>query len=156
MMTMTTAPTEATISTTADRRQGFAIAVRVGWFLGWLFLTVFAWFEVIDHGYVNGDAVDAVVLTMVAVGAFVLPDLTFLIGVGQQVERGYLPVRAVPFYNAMHRFGPPLLLTTFIGVVVRPHGAIGPALLVGGVSWMAHIAMDRAAGYGLRNADGSR
>jgi hypothetical protein len=48
------------------------------------------------------------------------------------------------------------VLTTFVGVVFDPLGAVGSAVFVGGLSWMAHVAMDRAAGYGLRNADGSR
>ncbi len=153
---MTTETTTATTTSTTEWPPGLAIAARVGWFMVWVFLTAFAWFEVIEHGYVNGGGIEAVVLTATAVGAFILPDLTFLVGAGQQAERGYLPVRAVPFYNAMHRFVPPLVLTTFVGVVFDPLGAVGLAVFVGGLSWMAHVAMDRAAGYGLRNDDGSR
>jgi hypothetical protein len=132
------------------------ITTRVGWFAVWAFVSVFAWFEVGKHGYLGGSAIDAIVLTTVAVGAFVLPDLTFLVGVGQPVKKGYLPTKAVPYYNAMHRFLPPLLLTPIVGVGLAPLGRGGLALFVAGLSWMAHVALDRAAGYGLRNPDGSR
>jgi hypothetical protein len=153
---VTTETTTATTTSSAEWSPALAMTARFGWFMVWAFLTAFAWFEVIEHGYANGAAVDSVVLTATAVGAFILPDLTFLIGASHQVERGYLPVRAVPFYNAMHRFVPPLVLTTFVGVVFDPLGTVGLAIFVGGLSWMAHVAMDRAAGYGMRNDDGSR
>lgn len=146
--TATATPTGRTSMTT--------IAIRIGWFAVWVLVTLFAWFEVVEHGYVDGSAVDAIVLTVAAAGAFVLPDLTFLVGAGQQVEQGYLPTRAVPYYNAMHRFLPPLLLTLVVGVGLAPLGPVGLALFVAGLSWMAHVALDRAAGYGLRNPDGSR
>ena len=148
--------TTATTNPTTQRSSVLAVAARLGWFVAWVLLTAYTWFQVVEHGYVSGDAFDAVILTATAVGAFILPDLTFLVGVGQTVERGYLPVRAVPFYNAMHRFVPPLVLTTFVGVVFDPLGSVGRVAFVGGLSWMAHVALDRAAGYGLRNADGSR
>jgi len=132
------------------------VATRIVWFVVWAFATAFAWFEVVEHGYLEGSVIDAIVLTTIAVGPFVLPDLTFLVGAGQQVEQGYLPTRAVPYYNAMHRFLPPLLLTLVVGVGLAPLGPVGLALFVAGLSWMAHVALDRAAGYGLRNPDGSR
>lgn len=148
--------TATTTATPTGRISMTTIATRVVWFVVWAFVTVFAWFEVIKHGYLEGSAIDAIVLTTVAVGAFVLPDLTFLVGVGQPVEKGYLPTRAVPYYNAMHRFLPPLLLTLIVGVGLAPLEPAGLVLFVAGLSWMAHVALDRAAGYGLRNPDGSR
>ena len=147
-MTAITAP--ATDTSTAR------IAARVGWLALWAFVTAFAWFEVVMHGYIEGSALEAAVLTTVAVGAFILPDMTFLVGIGQPIEKGYLPTKAVPSYNAMHRIWPPLLLTTVVGIGLTPLGPVGLALFIGGLSWMAHVALDRAAGYGLRNADGSR
>lgn len=148
--------TTESLDSTAPPMPVPAIGARVGWFLVWVLLTAFAWFEVAKHGYVNGSGLDAVVLTATAVLAFILPDLTFLIGLGEEVRPGYLPTRAVPAYNAMHRFWPPLAATTLIGVVFDPLGPVGLALFIGGLSWMAHVAMDRAAGYRLRNPDGSR
>lgn len=148
--------TATTTATPTGRISMTTIATRVVWFVVWAFVTVFAWFEVIKHGYLEGSAIDAIVLTTVAVGAFVLPDLTFLVGVGHPAKKGYLPARAVPYYNAMHRFLPPLLLTLIVGVGLAPLEPAGLALFVAGLSWMAHVALDRAAGYGLRNPDGSR
>ena len=129
---------------------------RLRWLTLWAFLTTFAVFEVIKHGYVNGGTGDGVVLTVAAVTFFIAPDLTFLVGAGEPTEAGYLPTRAVRWYNAMHRMSVPLVLTSIIGTVLAPL-AFGPLVLfIGGLSWMAHIALDRAAGYGLRNPDGSR
>lgn len=122
----------------------------------WAFLTAFAVFEVIKHGYVNGSAVDAIVLTATAVGFFVAPDLTFLIGAGDDVEPGSISTRAVPFYNAAHRVPIALVFTTVIGIGLAPLASLPLALFIGGLSWMAHIALDRSAGYGLRDPDGSR
>jgi len=129
---------------------------RGGWLIGWAAVTGAAWFEVVKHGWVNGGTLEATVLTTTAVFAFVLPDLTFLVAAGQPAEQGYLPRRAVPFYNAMHRLWPPLLLTAVVGIGLAPLDLFGLVLFVAGLSWTAHVAMDRAAGYGLRNVDGSR
>ncbi len=145
-----------TIRSTQPTTASGDVLARVAWFVLWAFLTVLAWYEVVQQGYVRGDAVDAVVLTATAVGAFILPDLTFLVGLGQPVRQGYLPTRAVPFYNALHRIWPPLVLTAVVAVTVDRADPIGAVVFVAGLSWLAHVAMDRAAGYGLRNADGSR
>ena len=122
----------------------------------WAFLTAFAVFEVTKHGYVNGSAFDAIVLTATVVGFFVAPDLIFHIGAGDDVEHGSISPRAVPFYNAGHRMLIALTFTTVIGIGWAPLAPLPLALFVGGLSWMAHIALDRTAGYGLRNPDGSR
>jgi hypothetical protein len=126
------------------------------WFGLWVFLTAFTVFEVAKHGYVHGSALEATVLTATAVGFFVAPDLTFLIGYGQPAQKGHLAKQAVPWYNAMHRISIPLLLTSIIGVALAPLAFWSLALFIAGLSWMAHIALDRSAGYGLRAADGSR
>lgn len=130
--------------------------VHWGWLGLWAFLTVSTVFEVVKHGYVNGTAADAALLTAVAVGAFVAPDLTFVVGAGQPAPKGTLPTRAVPWYNLMHRMWIPFALTTTIGTALAPLALVPLAGFIGGLSWMAHIALDRAAGYGLRNPDGSR
>ena len=130
--------------------------IHRGWLGLWAFLTAFTVFEVVKHGYVDGTATDALLLTAAAIGCFVVPDLTFLIGAGQPAPKGALPTRAVPWYNLMHRMWIPLLLTSFVGVALAPLTPVALAGFIGGLSWMAHIALDRAAGYGLRNPDGSR
>jgi hypothetical protein len=132
------------------------VTIRAGWFTIWAAVATLAAFQVIKHGYVQGEWTDAFLLTTTAVVFFVAPDLTLLVGIGEPVNKGYLPTRAVPFYNAAHRFWPPLLLTIGAGVWLAPLSTIALALFVGGLSWMAHVALDRTTGYGLRNSDGSR
>ena len=80
------------------------------------------------------------------------PDLAFIAGIGQgvPVERGQMPSRAVPLYNALHRVGGPIVLTA-AGLVPAVPGWV----LVAGLTWGFHVAFDRALGYGLRTA-GSR
>ncbi|HSB85489.1 MAG TPA: DUF4260 family protein [Ilumatobacteraceae bacterium] len=82
--------------------------------------------------------------------AFIMsPDLSFLAGIGAPVAKGQLARRAVPFYNLVHRPALPLVLITAAAFEL-----VGPFWFVGGVSWLAHIALDRAAGYRLRTKDG--
>ena len=79
------------------------------------------------------------------------PDLAFLAGIGQtgSLERGQMPSRAVPAYNALHRIWGPLAVGLVAAVGVLP-----PALLVGALVWGFHIFFDRALGYRLRTRDG--
>ena len=126
------------------------------WAALWVLLTSFAVFEVVKHGFVNGSALHALVLSATAFGFFIAPDLTFLIGPTDDHDQGSISPRAVPFYNAAHRMPIALGFTTVIGIGLAPLAPIPLALFIGGLSWMAHIALDRASGYGLRNPDGSR
>ena len=80
--------------------------------------------------------------------AFVLPDVALLAGAARGLERGQLAPRAVPLYNALHRFPGPLLLG---GAALL---WLGLPWLVGALAWAAHIALDRAVGYGLRDPRG--
>jgi len=79
------------------------------------------------------------------------PDLAFLAGIGQMgsLERGQMPARAVPVYNALHRIWGPLVLG-----LLAAAGAVPPVLLVGALVWGFHVFFDRAVGYGLRTSDG--
>ena len=79
------------------------------------------------------------------------PDLAFLVGIGQPgtLERGQMPSRAVPVYNALHRIWGPLALG-----ILATAGFVAPVLLVGALVWGFHIFFDRAIGYGLRTRDG--
>lgn len=81
----------------------------------------------------------------------ILPDLAFVAGAGRTsgLERGQMPARAVPVYNALHRLWGPLALA-----VLAVAGVVAPALLAGALVWAFHIALDRAVGYGLRTPDG--
>lgn len=77
-----------------------------------------------------------------------LPDLAFLASGGGQTERGQLAARAVPVYNASHRTVGP--------VAVLAVALLGgtPAWIVAGLAWLAHVALDRGFGFGLRTPDG--
>jgi hypothetical protein len=77
------------------------------------------------------------------------PDLALLLGAGKGLERGQLHPRAVPLYNAVHRFWGPLAL----GIAALAAN-LPAAWLVGALAWAAHVAVDRAVGYGLRTRDG--
>lgn len=77
------------------------------------------------------------------------PDVALLLGIGSGLARGQLHPRAVPLYNALHRFWGPLAL----GVVTLAAG-LPRGYLVGALAWALHIAVDRAVGYGLRTRDG--
>ena len=79
------------------------------------------------------------------------PDLAFLAGIGQMgsLERGQMPARAVPLYNALHRIWGPLVLG-----LLAAAGAVPPVLLVGALVWGFHVFFDRAVGYELRTSDG--
>jgi hypothetical protein len=77
------------------------------------------------------------------------PDVALLLGAGRGLERGQLHPRAVPLYNALHRFPGPVALGALAALGVLPE-----AYLVGALAWALHIAVDRAVGYGLRTRDG--
>jgi hypothetical protein len=77
------------------------------------------------------------------------PDLALLLGAGKRLERGQLHPRAVPLYNAVHRFWGPLAL----GIAALA-ASLPAAWLVGALAWATHVAVDRAVGYGLRTRDG--
>lgn len=77
------------------------------------------------------------------------PDLALLFGAGSGLARGQLHPRAVPLYNALHRFWGPLALG-FVAVAA----GLSAAWTVGALAWALHVAIDRAVGYGLRTPDG--
>jgi hypothetical protein len=71
-----------------------------------------------------------------------MPDLALFAGIGSGLAKGQLHPRAVPLYNALHRFLGPIVL------------AFVPGFQLGALAWALHIAIDRAVGYGLRTRDG--
>lgn len=97
----------------------------------------------------------------------VLPDLAFIVGIGQPHAPGQLPPRAVPAYNLLHRLVIPLALivvalVALLVIRLAIHDPVRfeatrhlPLLVyVAGVAWLAHIGLDRAFGFGLRNPNG--
>jgi hypothetical protein len=76
------------------------------------------------------------------------PDIALLVGMSSGLQRGQLHPRAVPIYNAVHRFWAPAVLVAVTLLVRRPDW------LVAGLAWSAHIAFDRSLGFGLRTPEG--
>lgn len=119
------------------------VAKRVAWAALAAFLLAFIVIEVINHG---GSALVAALLLLI------VPNLTMFIGASAG-GNGKLSPKAVPHYNAMHR--PWIPLAVLVVYTVGGLGAWVP-LFTAGLGWLAHIAVDRAFGYGLRDRDGSR
>jgi hypothetical protein len=84
-----------------------------------------------------------------ALGFALMPDLGLLAGAGRGLDKGQLAPRAVPIYNALHRFAGPVLLG---GLVLA--GVVPAVWLAAALGWALHISIDRTAGYGLRGSDG--
>lgn len=122
---------------------GAALAVRIAWLICALFWTAFAVLEAINHGW---PALAAVV------AFFVLPDLTFLIGLSHapDMAKGQLPPPAVPYYNAVHRVWVPFALLLLYTVVPGQWPPVFAALC----GWLAHLAWDRTFGFALRDGEG--
>ncbi|OYN99065.1 hypothetical protein CGZ94_06475 [Enemella evansiae] len=84
------------------------------------------------------------------------PDLAFLAGLGadpRETGRGRLAPKAVPAYNLAHRAWLPILFLVVVSLLPIAHAVFVP-WFVFGLAWLTHIAIDRAAGYGLRDAEG--
>ena len=116
---------------------------RTAWLVNALFWSAFAVVEAVNHGWLAG---------LFAVAFLLAPDFTFLAGIGETrpMEKGQLPPRAVPFYNAAHRALVPLALMVAYAFLPLDW----PPLFAGLCGWLAHISYDRAFGYGLRTKEG--
>src|SRR4249919_1891292 len=75
------------------------------------------------------------------------PDIALFIGIGSGLEKGQLHPRAVPLYNALHRYWGPAALA--LASIVLPEGWLAAAL-----AWALHVSVDRTVGYGLRTPEG--
>ena len=104
------------------------------------------WWALLAAGALTGAAVVAAGAWQTWV-ALVFPDVALLVGAGRGLERGRLHPRAVPFYNALHRIGGPAVLA-----IASPW--LGTPWLAAALAWLAHVAIDRAVGYGLRDERG--
>jgi hypothetical protein len=77
------------------------------------------------------------------------PDLALFVGIAPGLAKGQLHPRAVPLYNALHRFWGPVALAGLAAFDV-----VSVGFLVGAIAWALHIAVDHTVGYGLRGPDG--
>jgi len=84
-----------------------------------------------------------------AFGFAIMPDLGLIAGIDRNLQKGQLAPRAVPIYNALHRFVGPALLALLVVTGLLPQIWLSAAL-----GWAFHIALDRTFGYGLRGSDG--
>jgi hypothetical protein len=78
----------------------------------------------------------------------IAPDLALLYGMSSGLVRGQLHPRAVPIYNAVHRYWAPGLLVVITFVLHSPEW------MAAGLAWIAHISFDRSLGFGLRTREG--
>jgi hypothetical protein len=113
-------------------------ARRLGWGVAAAALFAGAILQVQDHG--GG---------WLALGFALMPDLGLVAGIDRNLQKGQLAPRAVPIYNALHRFVGPVLLALLVIAGVLPAIWLSAAL-----GWALHITVDRAVGYGLRGSDG--
>lgn len=78
----------------------------------------------------------------------IAPDIALLVGASPRLERGQLHPRAVPLYNAVHRFWVPAVLVLLALLLSQP------SWVAAGLAWVAHIGFDRSLGFGLRTPQG--
>ncbi|MDJ1113194.1 DUF4260 family protein [Microbacterium dauci] len=118
--------------------------IRLLWLALALTLLGFSIFEGVKHGWGA---------TAVLIAAGLAPDLPLI---GGFAGGGRLRRERVRAYNLLHHPLLPLAVAA-AGVAVSfvtPDAVWLPVFLVG-LAWLTHIAVDRAAGYGLRAADGT-
>lgn len=87
----------------------------------------------------------------------VAPDLALLAGMGRGLAKGQIRPGAVPFYNAAHSFWSVLAGAAVLALLLTfgrlDHGSlVAWSVAIG--AWGAHIAADRALGFGQRTPDG--
>lgn len=111
---------------------------RLGWGIASVALLAGTVLQVQDHG--GG---------WLALGFALMPDLGLLAGIDRGLKKGQLAPRAVPIYNALHRFVGPVALGLLVITGLFPLVWLSAAL-----GWALHLTIDRTVGYGLRGADG--
>lgn len=122
-------------------------SARATWTVLAVALLAFAVFESVQHGWGA---------TVVMAAFAVMPDLSLI---GAFAEHGKLRPERVAAYNLLHTPWMPLALVA-VGLVIAVAGlGLGDlprlAPFLAGTAWLTHIAVDRAAGFGLRARDGS-
>lgn len=121
-------------------------AVRIAWCVAAAALLCLAIFESVKYGWVAAGVIVVFAL---------LPDMPILRGFQ---SNGIMRVQYVRLYNVLHSTWIPLALmlsamfpVPSLGWGLRP----GLELFLAGVAWLLHISIDRAAGFGMRQSDGT-
>ena len=97
---------------------------------------------------IAGAAFAAFVVSPWLLAAWIVPDFSVLAGGFRIVdERGRMRPAAIRGYNSAHALLGPAVLA--LASIALGHIAIAAAAL-----WLSHIAIDRALGYGPRDAEG--
>jgi hypothetical protein len=120
------------------------ILIRAAWAAAAVVLIAFALFEMTKHpGWAIG----------LGVTGAIAPDLTMLIGLRDQTEPRQFSRRAVPYYNIAHLWALPILVLLWFSIVPATNDDAAPGFTLG-LTWLAHICLDRVFGFGPRNRDG--
>lgn len=97
---------------------------------------------------IAGAAFAAFVVSPWLLAAWIVPDFSVLAGGFRIIdEHGRMRPAAIRGYNAAHTLLGPAMLA--LASIALGHIAIAAAAL-----WLSHIAIDRALGYGPRDAEG--
>jgi hypothetical protein len=120
------------------------VARRAGWWVIGLLSGAFGVFEAIKHG-----GPSAYLFFVGAIG----PDIPLFAQLFLRHRKGQLHRAVVPWYNVLHFPLLPLVLIAFFSFYGDTNDQSAPGFTLG-VAWLAHIAVDRAIGYGLRDRNG--
>ncbi len=142
-------------STTSVRPTGVArvpvtgpneVVRRIGWVVLAACCAAFGIFEAAKHGGATWG--------MFFLGA-IGPDIPLFVQpvVRGGHQRGQLARAIVPFYNTLHFWLLPLVVIVFFSFYGTTNDQSAPGFTLG-LLWLAHIAVDRVLGYGLRGRDG--
>lgn len=130
----------------AARRFGHRGASRPGYTALALFLVAFAAFESVKYGV----PAFAVLLLFL-----VVPDLSMIGRHPTELQKGQFSAAVTKRYNLAHNFWIPVALMA-LSFVPWPELWLptGLEVFLAGLGWAAHIAIDRALGFGRRGPDG--
>lgn len=111
----------------------------------WLLISLLSLVGCITFGIQLGWLATGIIIT-----AAVLPDVALI---GAFAKEGRLRPERVKFYNVLHSLA--LAIPASLAGALAALLAHEYTLLLVGLAWFTHIAVDRACGYRLREPDGS-
>jgi hypothetical protein len=143
-MTDTTSRTARIDPTGPDRRPSPLPRILLGVLA--LGLVAFLIVQAATHGWAAGGVILVFAL---------LPDVALIGAFARDLGPGRMNPRNVRLYNVLHSLWIPAALIA-ASFLPWPELALrsGLEVLLAGVAWLAHVVVDRALGYGFRDADG--